>query len=55
MAERVQDPVCGMEIEKETAEGPAEHMGKTFYFCSTGCKEKFEKEPMKYMNNERRG
>ena len=50
MTERIKDPVCGMEIEKKLAKGPSEHMGKTFYFCSDGCREKFEKEPMKYMS-----
>jgi Cu+-exporting ATPase len=54
MAERVKDPVCGMEVEKDTAEGPVEHMGETFYFCSAGCKEKFENEPMKYTENEKK-
>jgi Cu+-exporting ATPase len=43
------DPTCGMEIEKNIVIVPVEHMGKTFYFCSDGCKEKFEKDPMKYM------
>jgi len=46
------DPVCGMEIEKDIAKGSVEHMGKTFFFCSEECKNKFEKEPMKYMNND---
>lgn len=50
MSERIKDLVCGMEIEKDTAEGPVEHMGKKFYFCGAGCKEKFEKEPMRYMD-----
>jgi YHS domain-containing protein len=52
MTERVKDPICGMEIEKDTAQGPVEHMGQTFYFCSLGCKEKFEHEPMKYMSKD---
>ena len=55
MAEIVKDPVCGMEIKKETARGPAEHMGKAYYFCSDGCREKFEKEPMNYMPEEQEG
>ena len=55
MAEKIMDPVCLMEIEKDTAAGPVEHMGKTFYFCCVGCKERFEKDPMKYMNNEPTG
>jgi YHS domain-containing protein len=24
------------------------HAGKTYYFCSPGCKEKFEKAPGRY-------
>jgi len=52
MAEKVKDPVCGMEIEKEKAAATSEHMGKTYYFCSISCKESFDKEPMKYMEME---
>ena len=48
MPEKVQDPVCGMEIDKEKAKVLASHMGRTFYFCSESCQKKFEKEPMKY-------
>ena len=55
MAEKVKDPVCGMEIEKENAAATSEHMGKTYYFCSISCKESFDKEPMKYMGMEERG
>lgn len=55
MAEKVKDPVCGMEVEKGIAQGPVEHMGKTFYFCSQDCREKFESEPMKYMAPEEKG
>ncbi|NQT75279.1 MAG: YHS domain-containing protein [Candidatus Omnitrophica bacterium] len=51
MGDKVKDLVCGMEIEKDTAKGPVEHMGQKFYFCSPGCREKFEKEPMKYMSD----
>ncbi len=48
---RSKDPVCGMQIDKEKAKGPASHMGKIFYFCSESCQKKFEKEQMKYMDN----
>lgn len=51
----VKDPVCGMTIEKDKAAATSEHMGKTFYFCSQGCKEKFDSEPMKYMGKEKGG
>ena len=42
------DPVCGMEVESP-AEQVAEHDGVTYEFCSPACKEKFEKEPSKYL------
>jgi len=48
----IKDPICGMDIDKEVAKESVEHMGQTFYFCSSVCKEKFEKEPMKYMGKQ---
>jgi YHS domain-containing protein len=44
-----EDPVCGMEVDEKTAMYKTEHMGKTYYFCSSTCKGKFEKNPHKYM------
>lgn len=32
------DPVCGMNVEEGKAAATAQHGGKTYYFCSTGCK-----------------
>ncbi|MDF1525263.1 MAG: heavy metal translocating P-type ATPase [bacterium] len=34
------DPVCNMEVDEKTGLS-GEKDGKTFYFCSPGCKEKF--------------
>ncbi len=45
------DPVCGMDVDPETAAGRAEHKGKTYYFCSPGCKTSFEKEPERYLES----
>jgi Cu+-exporting ATPase len=42
------DPVCGMEVDPKSAAGSAEHGGKTYYFCSTGCQRQFEADPTKY-------
>ncbi len=42
------DPVCGMEVNEQTAEHKAAYNGKTYYFCSAGCKEAFEANPRKY-------
>lgn len=44
----VKDPVCGMKIEEADAVGSVEHEEKTFYFCSTDCKEEFESDPASY-------
>jgi P-type Cu+ transporter len=43
------DPVCGMNVNPETARFKAEHSGKTFYFCSARCAERFAKEPEKFL------
>jgi Cu+-exporting ATPase len=44
------DPVCGMEVETETAQHMTEHDGKTHYFCGRGCKLDFEEEPERYLD-----
>jgi len=43
------DPVCGMTVVTEKAAGQVEHAGKTYYFCSKGCAERFSREPEKYL------
>jgi Cu+-exporting ATPase len=42
------DPICLMEVDPVTAKCKVEYKGKTYYFCSPGCKRSFEKEPEKY-------
>lgn len=42
------DPVCGMNVDEKKAGGTAVYNGKTYYFCSPGCKVTFEKAPTKY-------
>ena len=46
------DPVCGMEVTYQSAEARSEYKGKTYYFCSLGCKEDFDKDPEKYLSQE---
>jgi Cu+-exporting ATPase len=46
--EMAKDPVCGMDVDEKTAAGKSEYQGKTYYFCSTGCKRDFDKNPEKY-------
>ena len=38
------DPICGMTVDEATALH-AEHEGKTFYFCSDHCRNKFLSTP----------
>ena len=45
----VKDPVCGMLVDPQKYASKAEHGGKTYYFCSTRCAERFEKEPEKFI------
>jgi P-type Cu+ transporter len=44
----VRDVVCGMEIDPKNAAAHVEHLGKTYYFCSAACHEKFMAEPQKF-------
>jgi YHS domain-containing protein len=44
------DPVCGMDVDEQTAAATAEYQGTTYYFCAPGCKKAFEKEPGKYVH-----
>jgi uncharacterized membrane protein YraQ (UPF0718 family)/YHS domain-containing protein len=48
-AKVVRDPVCGMSVDPATATEHTEHEGATYYFCSAGCKESFDKDPAKYI------
>jgi len=42
------DPICGMDVDPKTAQWKSDYQGKTYYFCSSGCKKEFDKEPEKY-------
>ncbi len=42
------DPVCGMQVDSKKAAGQSEYQGQTYYFCSAGCKKKFEANPVQY-------
>jgi YHS domain-containing protein len=43
------DPVCGMTVKKASAKATFDYKGQTYYFCATGCKDRFAKEPDKYL------
>jgi heavy metal translocating P-type ATPase len=48
-APKVKDSVCGMTVDPQKPAGKVEHGGKTFYFCSSRCAERFEREPEKFL------
>ncbi len=45
----VTDPVCGMRFRKSVATAEVEQAGRTYFFCSDICHEKFLKEPRRYV------
>jgi P-type Cu+ transporter len=48
LSEMVKDPVCGMQVNAESAKWTSEHSGKRWFFCCEGCKKKFEADPSRY-------
>ena len=48
----VTDPVCGMQVNETKAVATSIYQGITYYFCAQACKNAFEKEPEKYMEEE---
>ena len=48
---QVKDPACGMTIDSTSAAGHSEHHGQTYYFCSTGCKQKFDANPGQFVGS----
>jgi len=48
-ATAVKDPVCGMNVNPATAKHRLEYTGKPYYFCCSGCAEKFKADPKKYL------
>jgi P-type Cu+ transporter len=43
------DPVCGMSVDPASAKAKVDHMGKTYYFCCTGCAKRFDAAPDHYL------
>jgi len=43
------DPVCGMEVDPQSAKYSAFYKGETYYFCSQGCKARFLQNPESFL------
>ena len=52
MHDTMKDPVCGMEVTYENAQARSEYNGRTYYFCSLGCKEQFDQNPEQYISQD---
>jgi Cu+-exporting ATPase len=50
MAKPYKDPVCGMQIDPEHAAARSVYQGVTYHFCSTVCKQLFDREPEDYLD-----
>jgi Cu+-exporting ATPase len=48
-ADGVIDPVCGMQVEPQSAAGSHEHGGVKYFFCSKHCLAAFKADPAKYL------
>lgn len=46
---KVKDPVCGMDVDPHATHHRANHAGKTWYFCSEKCQDKFVAKPDAYL------
>jgi ArsR family transcriptional regulator len=45
----ITDPVCGMRFSRSKAAGKAAHNDHTYFFCASGCKDRFLKTPGRYI------
>ncbi len=46
------DPVCGMDVDTDSAAATSEYKGQTYYFCAPGCKKQFDRDPERYVGKE---
>lgn len=52
-AEIIKDPVCGMTVNPAAAKGGhSEFRGKKYFFCNPKCKNKFEQNPVQYIESD---
>jgi len=53
-AKTATDPVCGMKVDPDATPHHAAHGGRTFHFCSAGCRTKFVADPANYLEQDHR-
>jgi YHS domain-containing protein len=42
------DPVCGMQVNEQTAAAQSQYGNREYYFCSEDCKRQFDQHPDRY-------
>ncbi len=42
------DPVCGMNADCAKAPLAVDARGRAYYFCSSACRDEFQKDPQRY-------
>ncbi|SOE17214.1 Cu+-exporting ATPase [Hoeflea halophila] len=47
---KVKDLVCGMDVALGKGKPKLDYKGEAFHFCSTGCHDKFERDPWFYLS-----
>ncbi|PST18136.1 copper-translocating P-type ATPase [Rhizobium sp. JAB6] len=47
--EMIRDAVCGMTVDPDAGKPSLQYHGRTFHFCSNGCRAKFEAAPENYL------
>ena len=47
----LQDPICGMEVSRESAVAEVEHEDTRYYFCSDMCRKRFLENPEQYLGS----
>ncbi|GES52253.1 copper-translocating P-type ATPase [Rhizobium sp. NBRC 114257] len=45
----IRDPVCGMTVDPDAGKPSLDYRGRTFHFCSDGCRTKFQAAPENYL------
>ncbi len=55
MNEAHKDPICDMTVDPAGAAGSFAHGGRTYYFCSTGCLNRFKADPAGVLSSAGRG
>jgi Cu+-exporting ATPase len=54
IAQAAKDPVCGMDVDAHATPHRATLDGRGYYFCSSGCRERFLASPVTFLDREGR-